>query len=204
MLCPQLQESFETVMRFLEESGNAPHRDSVLEQYTRGVAWGGIPAPPQTVTDPVVYGIVFSRMGNETAALLESRKWINAVEGAVGHLLERYIFSCASPHGWAWCAGSTVRATDFVKKTPSGWIQLQVKNRDNTENSSSTAIRNGTPIRKWFRFYSRSGKTNWDTLPVVMGENCGASENGFRKCIEGEISGISIAKIPSLDTLMEQ
>lgn len=50
------------------------------------------------------------------------------------------------------------------------WEAVQVKNRDNTENSSSSAIRQGTTIEKWFRTYSkpsrkRATNTNWENFP---------------------------------------
>ena len=42
---------------------------------------------------------------------------------------------------------------------------LQVKNRDNSENSSSSAIRAGTIIEKWFRTFSRRAGSNWAAFP---------------------------------------
>jgi SinI restriction endonuclease len=65
-------------------------------------------------------------------------------------------------------AGSIVKSVDFIKPPlPDAdvWTVLQVKNRDNSENSSSSAIRKGTMIEKWFRTYSKTGKTNWSNFP---------------------------------------
>jgi hypothetical protein len=42
---------------------------------------------------------------------------------------------------------------------------LQVKNRDNSENSSSSAIRNGTNIEKWHRTFSKRVGSNWAAFP---------------------------------------
>lgn len=42
---------------------------------------------------------------------------------------------------------------------------LQVKNRDNSENSSSSAIRAGTEIEKWHRTFSKKAGANWSVFP---------------------------------------
>jgi SinI restriction endonuclease len=59
---------------------------------------------------------------------------------------------------------------------------LQIKNRDNSENSSSSAIRNGTPIQKWFRSFSKKAKTNWNNLPPSM-QPYKLTEDGFRNFV---------------------
>ncbi|MFM7980465.1 MAG: SinI family restriction endonuclease, partial [Candidatus Fonsibacter sp.] len=59
---------------------------------------------------------------------------------------------------------------------------FQIKNRDNSENSSNSAIRNGTEIKKWFRSFSRTGATNWSKLPVEMSQY-GLSEEGFMEFV---------------------
>jgi hypothetical protein len=89
-------------------------------------------------------------------------------ENLVGDLLERYLASVMEPRGWIWCSGAMVKAVDFVKSpTQVGekWRMLQVKNRDNSENSSSSAIRAGTNIEKWFRTFSKKTGSNWDKFP---------------------------------------
>lgn len=90
-------------------------------------------------------------------------------ENCVGSLLERYLDSVLRPQGWYWCCGDFVKAVDFISRDENGqWLALQIKNRDNSENSSSSAIRNGTKIQKWFRSFSKKGGTNWDNLPQMM------------------------------------
>jgi hypothetical protein len=88
-----------------------------------------------------------------------------AAENMVGELLERYIDSVLSKHGWVWCCGALVKHVDFIKKEDNGYRLLQIKNRDNSENSSSKAIRDGTTIEHWFRTFSRTGRTNWEAFP---------------------------------------
>ena len=76
--------------------------------------------------------------------------------------------SVMEPRGWVWCTGSFVKAIDFVKPPDAKggtWMELQVKNRNNSENSSSSAIRSGTSIKKWFRTFSTKSETNWGAFP---------------------------------------
>ncbi len=89
-------------------------------------------------------------------------------ENLVGDLLERYLASVLEPRGWVWCSGSVVKAVDFLRpptRPGAAPLLLQVKNRDNSENSSSSRVRDGTDIEKWFRTYSRTGDTNWPAFP---------------------------------------
>jgi hypothetical protein len=105
-------------------------------------------------------------------------------ENLIGNLLERYIASELEQNGWAWCAGSLVKSVDFIRRHEDGsWYVLQVKNRDNSENSSSAAVRIGTTIEKWFRTFSKKTETNWENFPVNDGKN-NLSEKGFRIFVE--------------------
>jgi hypothetical protein len=84
----------------------------------------------------------------------------------VGGILEEYLAERLRAYGWFCAWGSTIRIVDFCSKNGD---LLQVKNRDNTENSSSGAIRDGTKVQKWVRGQSRSGKTNWESLNTFTG-----------------------------------
>lgn len=100
-------------------------------------------------------------------------------ENIVGQLLEAYIARLLESKGWIWCCGETMRSVDFLKDGTSNEIRLlQIKNRDNSENSSSAAIREGTKIEKWYRSNSRTGETRWEGLL----EYCDASEE--EQCTE--------------------
>ena len=87
-----------------------------------------------------------------------------SAENLLGSLLERYIASVIED-GWIWCPGQTIFATDFIKYSPTSdkqWICLQVKNADNSENSSSSKIRQQFKqkgyegiIEIWFRSRSK-------------------------------------------------
>jgi hypothetical protein len=101
-------------------------------------------------------------------------------ENLVGSILERYLATVLEPKGWAWCSGSVVKSVDFVKKDGAKWIALQVKNRSNSENSSSSKVRDKTGIIKWHRSNAKTGDTLWDKFPdkSVAGS---LSEEGFRE-----------------------
>ena len=71
-------------------------------------------------------------------------------EMMVGALLERYIAEKGKGFGWAF-TGTCIRSVDFIRKSDEKWTTLQIKDSDNTENSSSSAIRNNTTILKWSR-----------------------------------------------------
>lgn len=132
-----------------------------------------------TIADPAVDVILeaFTKL-KDLPTVSENHRISMAAENLLGKLLERYIAVRLEPEGWVWCAGNTVRSVDFLRKDLS--IALQIKNRDNSENSSSSAIRVGTNIQKWFRIYSRTGKTNWENFPF----GSGLSEEDFHRYIK--------------------
>ena len=116
-----------------------------------------------------------------------------AAENIIGELLEMYIdnMSRVTSAGWCRAYGDVVKGVDFVKSSPSGWILLQIKNRDNSENSSSSAIRSGTNIIKWFRTFSRTGNTNWSNFPDDMLKSQ-MSENGFRIFVQDYMASLKL------------
>lgn len=129
------------------------------------------PQPPATIPDEMVSVILVSYFGiaQADAARVKREHLLSmGAENLVGELLERYLASVMEPMGWIWCSGAMVRAVDFIKPPvqPGGaWRLLQVKNRDNSENSSSSAIRLGTDIEKWHRTFSKREGANWAAFP---------------------------------------
>lgn len=139
------------------------------------------PTKPTTESDPAVLAVLthYFNYHKEQSSTLESiHKNAMASENIVGDILERYIASVIEPKGWIWCAGSIIKSVDFIRKNNDKWELLQIKNRDNSENSSSKAIRNGTNIKHWFRTFSRKKQTNWENFPDSTAT---LSEEGFRK-----------------------
>jgi len=146
------------------------------------------PEPPATIPDEMV-SFVLEHYFNVEHKSLERVKKEHALsmgaENIVGNLLEHYLASVLEPHGWVWCAGSLVKAVDFVKppRGKENWVLLQVKNRDNSENSSSSAIRVGTSIDKWHRTFSKKPGSNWAEFPDTTARKF-LSEEGFRTFVK--------------------
>jgi hypothetical protein len=112
-----------------------------------------------------------------------------AAEQIIGQLLEEYIASKVEELGWIWCTGKMIKATDFIKfpmEAESQIVLLQIKNRSNSENSSSAAIRKGTEIKPWYRIDAETGETRWENFPDIL-ENDNLNEDGFREFIKGKI-----------------
>lgn len=189
-----LAESFSYICLFISDYPDAMTKrvqalfkasdgiEKLAKRYIRAYRKVNIPSQPSTVPDSMV-DVVMQEIFGYTEGQCEEIKITHqqamSAENCVGALLERYLDSVLRQYGWHWCCGSIVRAVDFVyRKNDGDWAALQIKNRDNSENSSSSAIREGTDIQKWFRTFSRTGKTNWGKLPPAMCGH-GLSEEGF-------------------------
>lgn len=153
------------------------------------------PEPPATIPDEMV-SVILHNYFSVPEANLERAKSEHLLsmgaENLVGELLERYLASIMEPKGWIWCSGSTVKAVDLIKppSAPGGeWKLLQVKNRDNSENSSSSAIRNGTDIKKWFRTFSKKVGSNWEAFPDAEIRPL-VSEASFRQYVKAYLEAL--------------
>lgn len=101
-----------------------------------------------------------------------------SAENFNGAILEEYLSIILEPIGWIWCSGSVFRAIDFClldyDDNKNNSVMLQVKNKYNTENSSSSAIRNGTKIIKWNRLNRPDSVDlskpipNWESLKELV------------------------------------
>ena len=87
-----------------------------------------------------------------------------------GSILESFIAEKLKPYGWYYCYGEIVRSVDFCHQD--GTL-LQIKNKYNTENSSSSSIRKGTTIKKWNRLGTPNKEKviyNWNKLCDIVNE----------------------------------
>jgi hypothetical protein len=198
-----LVESFAQVCQFLADNPERQARasnverlsskeglDLLAQQYFSAFRKSAFPGLPGTTPDAmvqIVLQIAFDLAPIDTNRIEREHQLAMSAENAIGALLERYLDSVLRPKGWHWCCGNHVRAVDFVRKEAGTWLMLQIKNRDNSENSSSSAIRSGTAIQKWFRSFSRTGGTNWDNLPALM-QGHGLSEEGFIEFVNTYLS----------------
>ena len=150
--------------------GSELYWESLAGRYIRGRN-PKTPKEPTTVPDTLVSIILQDYFGFEDhsiAKIAKEHSLSMAAENIVGDLLERYIASELEIHGWVWCSGEVVKKVDFLGVGTGEtleWVPIQIKNRDNSENSSSSSVRDGTGIVKWFRTFSRTGATNWEAFP---------------------------------------
>lgn len=117
-----------------------------------------------------------------------------SAENMNGSILEEYLCHVLEPENWLWCAGAVYRAIDFCYFSENHTVLLQVKNKYNTENSSSSAIRIGTDIIKWNRLNRPSKASpdlpipNWNKLQSLINVSEGAAsklnEESYLKFIE--------------------
>jgi hypothetical protein len=150
------------------------------------------PKEPSTVSDELISLVLQEAFQVDTAKLAqydEAHRLSMAAENITGHLLESYLAEQLEPLGWVWCSGSVVKAVDFIGfdlTNPSEPFGLQIKNRNNTENSSSNKVREGTEILCWVRSNSRTGAFYWDKFPGKP-PTADLSEDTFRLFVQKQL-----------------
>jgi len=126
--------------------------------------------PPGTVADPVIEKIIGSRLENLSDEDLEKITYAHrlgmSAENILGLILEEYLSENLIGHGWHCAWGETVKSVDFVHENGS---LLQIKNRSNSENSSSSTVRDGTDIEKWYRIKADRVEYMWPQLNRICG-----------------------------------
>ena len=105
------------------------------------------------------------------------------VEMSMGDFLEMYILKHAFQYGWIQ-SGNCIRGTDMIKKNDDGsWFKLQIKNSDNTPNSSSAGFIRSKKATPWARRHStKKGTYYWDEFPDTNVSQH-LSEIDFKNCI---------------------
>jgi hypothetical protein len=135
----------------------------------------------KVIPDSILIDIITSRysISNIQADTIQKgHSILMSVENVVGEILEEYLEYKLMPLGWLCAWGSTIQSVDFCHPEL-GF--LQIKNSDNSENSSSSSVRFGKPINKWFRrFSTRQNVYNWDAL-IEMTECKSLGEDDFRE-----------------------
>jgi hypothetical protein len=153
-LSPTLKGSTPEV---LAQSWLKKYSDSYENRISRRIS-----QPPGTVADPIVNTIINARLTRLTADHLEQIKYAHrlsmSAENIQGLLLEEFLAEQLGEYGWYCCWGESVRHVDFCNVDGS---LLQVKNRSNSENSSSSRVRINQPIEKWYRVDARTGLYRW-------------------------------------------
>ncbi|MEH2450243.1 SinI family restriction endonuclease [Nostoc sp.] len=118
-----------------------------------------------TVSDEIIDTILSVRLPTLSTDginhIKDAHRLSMSAENILGLLLEEYIAENLSFYGWYCAWGATTNKVDFCTKKGD---LLQVKNRSNSENSSSSSVRKGTPIRKWHRVNAKNGVYYWKEL----------------------------------------
>ena len=138
-------------------------------------------------SDPAIKVIIQkakSYCDDEVCKLEHYHNLFMSAENIQGELLEEYIANNIKPFGWIWCKGTTLKSIDFCKADGSAF--LQIKNKYNTENSSSKKIRNGLSVKVdgWYRL-DKNEEYCWDKLNEIINmhnstqQTCNMTEEAY-------------------------
>ena len=161
-----------------------------LQKYQAGVegrASKRISNPPGTIADPIIEEIIGARLTNLNKDDLHKVTYAHrlgmSAENILGLMLEEYLAINLQKHGWHCAWGETVRSVDFVNEDGS---LLQIKNRSNSENSSSSTVRDSTEIEKWYRIKADRIEYMWASLNKLCGTKH-LSEDAFVSFVKSTI-----------------
>lgn len=127
-----------------------------------------ISKPLGTVADPIISDIIGARLpglkNSNLADIAYAHRLGMSAENILGLVLEEYLNEGLKDNAWHCAWGETVKSVDFVSEY--GGL-LQIKNRSNSENSSSSSVREGTIIQKWYRIEADRIEYRWDELNEI-------------------------------------
>lgn len=147
--------------------------------------------PIGTKHDPILDEIISARIlitDDDLESVKYGHRLSMSAENIAGSLLEEYLASKLINYKWHCCWGETLKSIDFCHENGD---LLQIKNSDNSENSSSKTVRDGTKIKHWFRRFSKTGNTNWDALNEfveIKNNDDLLSEESFREFVRNAVS----------------
>lgn len=143
---------------------------------------------PGTIADPIIEKMIGARITALTNEDLNKITYAHRLgmssENILGLILEEYLAANLEQHGWHCAWGETVKSVDFVHE---GGRLLQIKNRSNSENSSSSSVRDGTQIEKWFRIKADRIEYMWAALNNICDTTC-LSEEAFVSFVQTTIT----------------
>lgn len=142
---------------------------------------------PGTVPDPIIEQIIKTKLGHLNSDDLNNVTFAHrlamSAENILGLLLEEYLSMELADYGWYCCWDSIVKHVDFINIDGS---LLQVKNRSNSENSSSVRVRDNRPILKWHRVDANNGNYRWHELNTKLNTDR-FSEESFEEFVRQTI-----------------
>lgn len=140
---------------------------------------------PGTMPDKMVSKIINARLNRlsdaELKRISDAHRLSMSSENILGLLLEEFLATHLIKYGWFCAWGESIKSVDFVSAKG---LVLQVKNRSNSENSSSSKVRSGTKIMKWHRVNATTGRYNWEALNAMIGGECTLSEDSFEAFVK--------------------
>jgi hypothetical protein len=158
----------------------------------------GVSNLPGTLADPIVTTIIKSRFPtlseHHLDTINQAHRMSMSAENILGLLLEEYLADELAQANWHCAWGETIKHVDFCNTD--GRL-LQVKNRSNSENSSSSRVRIGTTIEKWYRIDARTCQYKWSELNSKCGL-ANLSEDSFvsfvQNCIKDNPAILAVEK----------
>lgn len=140
---------------------------------------------PGTMPDAMVSKIIKARLERlsnaELKRISDAHRLSMSSENILGLLLEEFLATHLIKYNWHCAWGESIKSVDFVSAEG---LLLQVKNRSNSENSSSSKVRTGTSILKWHRVNATTGRYNWQALNEIIGQECSLSEDAFEAFVK--------------------
>lgn len=151
--------------------------------------------PPGTKPDELVADILEQFCNMDPRFRSNQQKAYNQqkqVEQYMGQLLEFYLLKNSFHLGWIQ-SGDCIRGTDMIKQNADrSWFKLQIKNSNNTTNSSSAGFIKGKAVT-WFRRFAQKGTYNWNNFPdEIVRKNL--SEDKFKEFLVEHYSNYTIKK----------
>lgn len=131
-------------------------------------------------SDPALRLIVSTACNHDADTISSEQTAHNlfmSAENVQGELLEEYIASKIRCYGFIWAAGTVMQSIDFC--STDGTVLLQIKNKNNTENSSSSKVREGTTIKKWYRLSTGIDKETKKPVPKYHWEELNTIINSY-------------------------
>lgn len=131
-------------------------------------------------SDPALRLIVSTACNHDNDTISSEQTAHNlfmSAENVQGELLEEYIASKIRCYGFIWAAGTVMQSIDFC--STDGTVLLQIKNKNNTENSSSSKVREGTTIEKWYRLSTVKDKKTKNPVPKYHWEKLNTIINSY-------------------------
>lgn len=126
--------------------------------------------PMGTIPDPVIDQVLRGRIHDISEKMIADIRFAHRLsmgaENIIGSILEEFIHWSLRAYGWSVCWGDCFKAVDLCSEKGD---LIQIKNKSNTENSSSNKIRTGTQIVIWRRMNANTGLFYWDDLIRITG-----------------------------------